>query len=75
MFASRVNMVMDTNLLHTHFQQFGMFMHVGSCTTETSEGSESKTEAVYIPCTEIPVDEIYSNSAGFDLICDSGGLS
>ena len=53
-FASREDMITGTSLLHTYLQRFGMLMHAGSRATETSEGSESKTEAVYFPI-EIPL--------------------
>ena len=49
-------------------------MHVGSHATETSEGSKSKTEAELFPRRNDSIDEIQSNSADFDLVCDSGGF-
>ena len=61
MFASREDMITGTGLLHTHHQRFGMLMHVGLCATETSEGSKSKTEAVYFPHRDTHIDEIRSN--------------
>ena len=75
MFTSREDMINGTSLLHTHLQRFGMLMHVGSRATETSEGSKSKTEAVFFPSrtTSTSIEEIQSNSADFDLVCDSGG--
>ena len=54
MFASREYMITGTSLLHTHLQRFGMLMHVGSRATKTSEGSKSKTEAVF-PAVDMPV--------------------
>ena len=76
MFTSREDMINGTSLLHTHLQRFGMLMHVGSRATETSEGSKSKTEAVFFPSrtTSTSIEEIQSNSADFDLVCDSGGF-
>ena len=75
MFASREDMITCTIPIHTHLQRFGMLMHVGSCETETSEGSKSKTEAVFFPCRTASIDEIQSNSTNFDLICDSGSTT
>ena len=49
-------------------------MHVESRATETSEGSKSKTEAVFFPSRTASTVEIQSNSADFDLVCDSGGF-
>ena len=74
MFASREDMITGTSLLHNHLQRFGMFMHVRSCATDTSEGSKSKTEAVLFPHKNASVDEIQSNSAFLDLVSDSGGF-
>ena len=74
MFASREGMITGTSLLHTHLQRSGMLMHVGSHATETSEGRKSKTEAVLFPRRNTSIDEMQSNSADFDLVCDSGGF-
>ena len=74
MFASREDTFTGTSLLHIHLQRFGMLMHVGSRETETSEGSNSKTEAVLFPCRTASIDEIQSNSTDFDLVCGSGGF-
>ena len=74
MFASREGMINGTSLLRTHLQRFGMLMHVGSRATETSEGSKSKTEAVFFPSRTASIVEIQSNSADFDLLCESGGF-
>ena len=72
MFASREDMITGTSLLSTDLQRFGMLMHVGSHATETSKGSNSKTEAVLFPSRTASIEEIQSNSADFDIACDSG---
>ena len=74
MFASREDMITGTSLLHTHFLRFGMIMRVGSRATEASEGSKYKTDAVSFPRSDTPAGEIQTNSADFDLICDSVGF-
>ena len=67
-------MIKGKSLLHTRLQRFGMLMHVGSHATETSEGSKSKTEAVFFSRRNTPIDEIKLNSADSDLVSDSGGF-
>ena len=61
------------SLLHAHLQRYEMLMHVEKRASESSEGSKSKTEAVYVPRKDTPIDEIQSNSVNFDLFCDGGG--
>ena len=45
MFSIRDDMINGMSLLHLHFQQFGLLMHVGTRATPSSKGRKSKTEA------------------------------
>ena len=66
MFSNRDDMMNGMSLLHLHFQQFGLLMHVGTRASPSSKGSKSP----YFPSKtlkDIPLGELVANKADFDL--------
>ena len=49
MFSSRDDMIKGMSILHLHFQQFGLLMHVGTRATPSSKGSKSKQKQCISP--------------------------
>ena len=61
MFSSGDDMINGMSLLHLHFQQFGLLMHVGTRATPSSKSSKSNTGAMHFLSKkpkDTPLDEL-----------------